>query len=506
MDINYFDLSGGINQSTTKAELGLNPSKIFWADSKNVELYNNKGIIRQQGNTLFIELPDSESITGMCALESAGNHKLFITTISGKLYVYSENEDELICTDITLTGQNVIMTPFLNGMIVSTESDDMFYIKNNSAYETVACNAKDTSNNSLHPDFIAVYKGRIWCSKGATLYYSALGSYSDFSTANDAGYINEFHTDTSDVVAMCPYKDYLAVYKRERVYLLSGSSPDDFALTLFADKGAFAKDAILSIDNKQYFLSDGIYALEQVGELNQIRLGSEISSKIREEFNKFDSAKAEKSFAVHYRTKHQVWYFILYPDNPYFHTIWINDYINHAWYKRVIPQNILHACSLNQYLLTADNEGKIYREDFGNTFSGEPINFMWKSPFLSLGNVLHRKLVDEFYFVLDDVKDNNFKFSIYKDYDSEYPEDAEFICSRHYSHFIWSGENTPETAQYCWAQEDAIIPIWPVTTNVMEKAEICGSNFSVQICIEGSDITDNCALLGMQFREIYTDD
>ena len=56
MDINYFDLSGGINQASTKAELGLNPKKIYWSDSTNIEIYNNKGITRQKGNSLFLEL------------------------------------------------------------------------------------------------------------------------------------------------------------------------------------------------------------------------------------------------------------------------------------------------------------------------------------------------------------------------------------------------------------------------------------------------------------------
>ena len=40
MEVNYFDLSGGINQATTKVELGLNPKRICWSDSKNIEIYN----------------------------------------------------------------------------------------------------------------------------------------------------------------------------------------------------------------------------------------------------------------------------------------------------------------------------------------------------------------------------------------------------------------------------------------------------------------------------------
>ena len=131
---------------------------------------------------------------------------------------------------------------------------------------------------------------------------------------------------------------------------------------------------------------------------------------------------------------------------------------------------------------------------------------MWKSPFLSLGNVLHRKLIDEFYFVLDDIYDNNFKFSIYKDFDSEYQDVKGLIFAKHLRHFMWSGEDTPNEPQYCWNDGESEVPVWPISTNAMEKAEICGSNYSIQLCVEGEEIVDNCAIIGLQFREIYNDD
>ncbi len=506
MDVNFFDLSGGINQSTTKAELGLNPSKIYWTDSENVELYNNKGIIRQQGNTLIVQLPVSEPIVKLCEMEADDEFSLVIVTASGKIYICKESDLSLTLVNRTLTGTKPTVVPFMRGVVVATEADNMFYIKNNENYDIVNINAEDISSSPLHPDYIAVHKGRLWCSKGSTVYYSAIGSYTDFTTPDDAGYINDFHTDTADIVSMCSYKDYLAIYKHDRVYLLSGSSPEDFSVMLFADRGAYSPDAILNVDNKQFFLSDGIYALEQVGELNQIRLGAEISLKIKKEFEKFDDKRMKEAFAVHYAARHQVWYFIPYSQNDYFNTIWINDYLNHCWYKRNIPQNITSASKFNTNIVTSDNDGKIYLENSGNTFDGQPIEFMWKSAFLSLGNVMHRKIIDEFYFVLDDVKDNNFKFSIYKDYDGEYKEDSELIFSKHYTHFMWAGENTPEEPQYCWNNEESNIPIWAVSTDVTEKAEICGSNLSVQLCVEGNEITNNCAIIGLQFREIYNDD
>lgn len=63
---------------------------------------------------------------------------------------------------------------------------------------------------------------------------------------------------------------------------------------------------------------------------------------------------------------------------------------------------------------------------------------MWKSPFLSLGNVHHRKLIEEFYFVLDDEYDNKFQCSVYKDYDGKCADDYEHIVSRHFNQLVWA--------------------------------------------------------------------
>lgn len=506
MDINYFNLSGGINQASTKTELGTVSKILYWTESENVEIYNNKGIIKQKGNSLFISLPEEEPIIAMHEMEADDLYKLVIVTKSGKIYIYQNSTSELKLLDKVLTGEKIKFANFLRGILIATESDEMFYIKDNGDFDIADCNLKDRSGNVIYPDVLSIYRGRVWCAKESTVYYSALGTYNDFTTEEDAGYINDFFTDTSNIVGMKNYKDYLAIYKKERVYLLSGSDPDTFAITPFADKGTNAANTIINVDNKQYFLSNGIFALEQVGELNQIRLGSEISLNIKDEFEKFDTPRVKNSIALHYQNKSQTWYLFPYLGDDYFHTIWINDYVNKAWYKRILPQDITTACNFGSFILSADNKGKIYKEDFGTTFDGQPIKFMWKSPFLSLGNVHHRKLIDEFYFVLDDLHDNNFNFSVYKDYDSEYSDNLECIDSKHYNRLIWSADNYPSSHDYCWGLDDETVPIWSIGTDVLEKAEIFGSCYSVQLCIEGSKQDDNCAIIGLQFREIYKDE
>lgn len=502
METAYYNLSGGINQSLTKTELGLDTKKIYWADSQNVEILQNRGIVKQNGNTLYLEL--EEEITGLAEMSAYDKSKLVITTVSGKIYIYDESHTQQTLLTKTLAGKKPVFLNFLNGMLVMTEQDGLFYIKNNDEYEIVDCNLKDLSDNTLTGGIMAVYKGRVWVAKNATIYYSALGTYDDFTTADDAGYINEFHTDTGSITALKPYKDYLAVYKKDSVYLLTGTSPDDFAIILFANKGAAGANGIVNIENKQYFLSNGIFALEQVGELNQIQLGSEISIKIKKEFEYFGNL--QNALALHYERKNQIWYFIPYADDDYFHTVWINDYVNKAWYKRVLPQNIVTACIYNGLVYTADEEGNIYKEDFGSTFNGEPVTFMWKSPFLALTDAHHRKMIDEFYFLLDTEYDNNFNFSVYKDYDSEYSDDEEHVYSIHQDLLIWADDETSDNLPCHWPADDESIPVWSVNRDTMEKAEISEANYAVQLCVSGEEAIQSCAIIGLQFREVYNDD
>ncbi len=506
METSYYNLSGGINQARTQTELGLDTKKMYWSDSENIEIYQNRGLTKQAGNTLICSIPESNGITGIFEMINKNDPKLVITTENGKIYIYNPQNTSLTPLSKTIRGKNPSFTAFLNGVFVTSEADSPFYIKNNADFDIVECNLTDLSGNPVKSSIITVFKSRVWIADGSTIYYSALGSYTDFKTSNDAGYINDFHTDTAAITGLKPYRDYLAIYKKNMVYLLTGTSANDFAIVPFADKGTQAHRSIINVENKQYFLSSGIFSLKQVGELNQIQLGSEISLNIKPEFKNFDNNNMSKAISIHYENKNQVWYFIPYKNDSYFHTIWINDYINKAWYKRIVPQNITSACIFEDYVVTADDSGNIYREDFGKTFAGKPIKFMWKSPFLTLGSPYKRKLIDEFYFVLNDRIDNKFNFSVYKDYDSLMADDPEKIYSIYFDHLIWADDETPETYPCHWAKDDENTPIWPINKDVIEKAEISEANYAIQLCVEGSELTENVGIIGLEFREVYSDE
>lgn len=507
METAYYDLSGGINQALTRTDLGSYTKKLYWTDSENIEIYKNRGIIKQRGNIVFLSIPDDEKITCISEISKMESKKLFISTYSGKLYIHDSITQNLTLLSKRITGVHLRTVGFLDGLLVMSESDGLFYIKNNQNYDIVDCNLKDENNNTITNGIITVFGGRVWVAKGSTIYYSALGTYDDFTQANDAGYIRDFYTKTDYITALKPYRDYLAIYKKSSVYLLSGTSHEDFKIQQLADSGTFANDAIVNVQNKQYFLGHGIFPLEEIGELNQIRLGSNIAENIKLEFDKFNHSQIQYSICLHYAKRNQIWYFIPYTANDYLNKVLIFDYVNNAWYKRIIPQNIVSACIYDDSILTCDDEGNIFQEDTGNTFNGQPIQFMWKSPFLSFINPHKRKLIDEFYFLIDDENDNKFKMYLYKDYDGQLYEDSEEVYSIQKDQLYFaSDDDTFDNLPCFWGSENDGTPLWAVNKEVLEKAEISGSNYSVLICIEGRDLNSSCSIIGLQFREIYLDE
>jgi len=507
MEVAFYNLSGGINQSLTKTELGLDTKRMFWADSVNVELLKNNGIKRQQGNTVFCELPEKEEITGIHQFSYNDLNKLIITTVTGKIYVYNPIESTFALVDLILNGRKTVFKNFLNGFLITSEADKLYYIKNDADYTVVDCKLKNLNGEDLLGGIITTYKGRVWIAKDSTIYYSALGTYNNFTEERDAGYINDFHTNTDVITGMSEYKNYLAIYKKHQVYLLSGSSYEDFSIQLFADKGSEAQRSLVNVDNRQFFLGKGgIFSLEEAGVLLQIHVGSEISQKIKPEFEKFDESRFADSICLHYEKRNQMWYFLPYSDNKFFNTIWINDYVLKLWYKRVVPQNVLGACIFAENVLTFDDNGAKYLEDFGKDFCSQPIPFMWKSPFLALKDAHHRKLIDEFYFVLDNEFDNNFKFSVYKNFDDGYPDDKDFVHNVNYEHLLWAGDGVADYLPCSWGDENSLVPIWSVNSETLEKVEISESNYAVQLCIEGDELVHNCGIIGLQFREIFDDD
>ena len=47
--------------------------------------------------------------------------------------------------------------------------------------------------------------------------------------------------------------------------------------------------------------------------------------------------------------------------------------------------------------------------------------------------------------------------------------------------------------------------LWAVSADTMYKAEISEANYAVQLCVEGFETGSSAAIIGIEFKEIYTE-
>ena len=285
----YSDFSAGADYSTTPLQLGLDSKVTPWAHGLNVEIFSNKGVCRQSGNVKIAQNPDGAKITALYTYVPNLNpdaKKILYSTAGGKFYEYDvlTGDHRLLKSGLKVDAA-CVFAGFIGGVAVCNGADEpFFYEGDETGLSGRICGMNTVAKDGESPilaSALCAYKSRLWLAAGDTLYFSALGTYDDWTSASDAGYISGFHCDTAPVTALKPYKDYIAIYKARETYLLSGNSPSDFAITPFADKGAAAHNAVVSAFNRQFFFSGALFSLEQSGILAQITLGSEASLAIK---------------------------------------------------------------------------------------------------------------------------------------------------------------------------------------------------------------------------------
>lgn len=497
-----YDFSAGVNYSLSKMVLGLTTQPLAWADSKNVELHNDKGLCRMKGNCTVVNTPDDASVLGMYEYAKGNDKYLVVNTAAGNFYYYDEDYNSLILKKSGLSTTAIpSYTNYLDGVICSNGVDEPFYFEKGAEEEIQSCNAVDSNGEYIRGTAITSYKSRLWIGSKGKLYYSALGRFDDWTTSGDAGYINNFYNDSSSIIALDKYKDYMSIYKSEQTYLLSGMTYADFTVKPFTNIGSVSSKGVVTVNNKQFFFNNGVFNLEDTGVLSQITLSSELSLNIHSEFSKIDKSRLKEVVVVTYEPKKQIWFYLPYQNEDYLKNCWIYDYKNVCWFKRTVPQDITCAVCFKGNVLTATKDGKILKEDFGSDFDGQAIDFYWKSPFLALGDPNVKKTVDEFYVAVDDSFDNNFKISVLTNYNDDTESDLQLINTAGANDLIWDAEEN------LWASEDESVgKSWAKLIEVTERIASFDSAKSVQFKISGGTPQNDFAVIGLEFKDIVNDE
>jgi len=500
-DKNYFDFSGGLDAYNSKPLVGQSEKKCYLTGCQNIELLNNKGLKRMAGSVLKKDV--GSKILGMKEFELNGNRELIVNAADGKCYrLDANNALNELKTGLSLTAK-CNYAEFIKdyGVIVSNGVDDLFYVFNNGVDHADNCNATTSGGHNIRSRAIEVYKNYIFVVDGSTLYYSARGIFNDWTTVNDSGSINNFHSDNSPGTALKSYKSYLAIHKEKQTYFLSGDDPESFSIIPFADKGSLSPFGVSTVDNTQYFYNNGFYTFAQVGDNNQIRLQDDIAKIIRNDLQDLNAGKINENMILHYKNKNQLWWFVANNTDDYFNTIFIYDYDNKCWFKRVVPYNVTYACEYDGYVLTGTDTGLILKEGFGKTFNGLDMGALWfvNLPYLHFGQPNKKKTIDEPYIIFDAGADNKFTLKLRKDYNDYEIDEEDRITLTNGEDLVWddNSDNATVWDDNSWSQEGNI---------EYERINISGSNRSVQPIFAGTEDGDDLNIIGLELRDILIDE
>ena len=502
----FYNFQGGLDCKNSAPLVAQTEKEVAWADGYNVELLKNGGISKMKGSQILCSMPEeiSSEITGGFEGEQNGTKFLVVVTDDGNFYQVLGNEFILKKSGLS-AGAKPNFKVYLNGVFVSNGIDEPFLFVPGNSPEILSAGCTTSGGHPIRGKAIEVYKGRIWIADGSTLYYSALGKYNDWTSENDAGSISNFHNDTSPITALCCYKDMLVIHKKESSFILSGNSPDNFVIQPFSNLGAISPFGINTANGRHLFFNRQIYPF-QINELGEIVQGSAVSLIIENKMKDFNNVKNEECLLLDYKDKSQMWCFLYTSNQNYFKDILIYDYVNNAWFLRRVSYNISAAWEYDGIIYSATPDGMIIKEGVGTSFLGQPVEFMWSSPFFHFGEVNTAKTVEELALVLSADKDNNFNFQTKKDYSSYEVFDSDSFSNITSNTLVFC-DDYGNLGQGVLDGDDETFGFVTMSASNVENyiTNITGSNKSVQIQLFGNKLHNSLALLGLEFRDVYFD-
>ena len=522
----FYNLCGGLNTQLTPIMMGANTKKMYWASGFNVEPFKNQGVARQKGNKVFFNA--AESVPLKNTEEGAPAEELLSPAVPVALCSYPKGDKNFIMAhadgrifsfdaaissvkEIYDFGEEIsgaVFEYFLDGIVIlpktlSGKAIDGIYFNAAASPQADCLNFKNTAGELIAAGCVCQYAGRLWISSGDTLYYTALGTYNDWTTDHDAGYISKFHSSTSEILALKEYGGSLAIYKQHEVFLLTGTDPESFAITKFADKGVPGAGCVLTCNNRQYFFNEcGLFSLSLAGELNQIVMSQNRAQNIAKMFEKLDKTRLSETVCLALEMKNQIWIFAPITGESGQKEVWIYDFELECWFIRIIPYEITTAATVfgEIYSVSPENGGKIFVENTGNTFSGKAIKFGFSTPFFNFSKPTDKKIIEDFEIICDGGFENNFEFYISTDYAAENATKPENVRQISPNVLAWE-DNKGSVGAAGWSgSEFAGGGIWSDTIQEGIKLDIFEANKAVQLHFEGNNPGQDIGIIGFEFK------
>lgn len=230
--------------------------------------------------------------------------------------------------------------------------------------------------------FIASWMGRLWIANTSAgrsrVHWSAANNGQDWVTVGDAGFVDVNPDDGQEITALVPSGDYLYIFKRHSVHVISGYKPDNFVLHKIPDvDGCIYHRTAVDHGGAVFYLSDnGVRVVSGGG----AAIG-EVTPLIRYDIQNLTQAQKMGACAGINKFKQ---YWLCFDSN--------GDDINDAAYVlNFLPQiqcwsyytnikaSVFLSLNNTEFISGGDDKIVIRTQDTGESDEGAVIPFEWRS-------------------------------------------------------------------------------------------------------------------------------
>ena len=252
------------------------------------------------------------------------------------------------------------------------------------------------------------------------LFFSAPLAETDFHTSAGSGVINVGF----EIVAIKPFRDVLYVFGTNAIKSLKGTSTSDFVLSgVTHDLGCLASDSIIEIGGDLLFLSqDGMRPISGTNRIGDVELET-ISKNIQSLFTDIVfniDLNGLSSVVIRKKSQFRI-FFSAAESQGIIGGIRAQQEGFAFEFGQILGIEATCASSgyLGQYefVIHGTSDGKVHRQEIGNSFNGVDIFSLYQTPYLYMDNPEQRKIMHKVSTYLRSEGDNELILSVVYDYE-----------------------------------------------------------------------------------------
>ncbi len=212
-------------------------------------------------------------------------------------------------------------------------------------------------------------------------------------------------------------EEVLVIFKERSTYILSGSDADSFMLQKVSDEfGAVSHHSVVLVGNELMFLSkEGMTSLSTATVQGNLTTGF-LSDRIRPQIESLNQISLSETFALHLRNRQEVWWFVPDGSATQNQTVLVYNYgISRAWSKRT---GLVAASGLVMHgnIYTGNYNGIVQQQMKGNSYNGQPIQWVYRSGFQEFSNPRVRKRIKDIELFLRQISNVDVTVNMYWDF------------------------------------------------------------------------------------------